>query len=72
MGDILAVLDVDERPIGPVGHDLHRRPLAAQHGDAHEFVAHVDEGGRHDGGEAAFEAGGIEQFVVVQHKKAAG
>ena len=39
-GDRLAILDPDLRAVRPVGHHLHGRALAAEHGDAHELVTH--------------------------------
>ena len=56
VADRLAVLDRDRGAVGAVGHDLHGRPLAPEHRDAHEFVAHVGERGRDDGGQPGFQA----------------
>ena len=71
VADRLAILDGDLAAVGAVGHDLHGRPLAAEHGDAHEFVAHAFQRGRDDGGQPGFEAG-VGRFGASKTKKAAG
>ena len=57
VADRLAIGDGDLAAVGAVGHHLHRRAVAAEHGDAHEFVAHAFERGRDDGGQPGFQAG---------------
>ena len=43
-------------------------PVAAEHGDAHELVAHAFERGRDDGGQPGFQAGML-RFRCVQKQK---
>ncbi len=57
VADRLAILDGDLGAIGAVRHDLHGGPVAAEHGDAHQFVAHAFQCGSNDGGQPRFEAG---------------
>ena len=75
VADRLAVGDGDLAAVGAVGHHLHGRPVAAEHGDAHEFVAHAFQGGRDDGGQPGFQAGtawSSDSACVPKTKKAAG
>ena len=69
VADRLAILHRDQVPVGPVGHDLHRGAVAAEHRNAHKLVAHVGQRGSHDGGNARVQAGQERVVVVVQNKK---
>ena len=50
---------IGERHLGAVravDHDLHRRAVAPEHGDAHQLVAQMLQSGLDDGGDAGFQA----------------
>ena len=54
MADPLTVLNRDPRPVRSVGHDLHRRTLAAEHDDADEVKAQKFQPRREDRRQLAF------------------
>ena len=68
MAEVLAVVDRERGAVRAVHHDLHRGPVAAEHGDAYQLVAHMDEGGLDDGGDPGFQAD-VVWFALAQNKK---
>ena len=66
----LAIGDAERGAVGALGHHLHGRPLAPEHGDAHQLVAQSVERGRDQAGDAVLQRGGV-GCGAVQTKKAA-
>jgi hypothetical protein len=64
-----AVLDIHRPPVGRLDHDLQRAALA--HGDAHQFVAHADDGRGHDVFDAAQQFGHSGPFVRSRSQRQA-
>ena len=60
-----AILDIHRASVGRLDHDLQRAALA--HGDAHQFVAHADDGRGHDVFDATQQFGHSEPFGSVDY-----
>ena len=55
VADLGAVFNGDLAAVGPIGHDLHRGALTAEHRDAHKLKAHKLQPRRDNRGQLAFQ-----------------
>ena len=77
MADLFAILHRDQASVGAVGHHLHGRAFASEHGDAHKLEAHGFQARCDDGGQFGLHLAGAGSssegsFRSSKTKKAAG
>ena len=63
--DPLAILNADLRTIGPIRHDLHGRPLPAQHRHPHQLIAEISDARLHNSRNSRLQSG-MHRHIIGQ------